>query len=269
MRSRRERTAPGTLLAAIVFAPAVLGACGGSDGDADAVPDEPQDVEQLPLPGSPPDGALVDGPTVQPPDSVSDEARGARLRFVIDGGCGVAGEEISLSAFLAEADPGVDGGGDAGEPDPDAAGATSDELGIGTNVTAYTSFAQGFGDSVELVSRDDDAIRFRLVRQDIVALTASFEDTTLTNYFGAWPAEAPAASALKKEAPAGCLWSLRLPATDGAPPVCQSAYSRQGAGSLGQPARRLEIAGCETIEDSGIPIVELPGTGAAAASALR
>lgn len=235
----------------------LLGACGGGDGDPDR-----GGIGALPTPAAPVGGAALDGAPEGAPDAVAFEARDASLRFVIDGACGAVGEEIRLSVFLDEARSIAEEEADAPEVAA-AAGDAQEELDIGTNVTAYTSFAQGLGDSIELVSRTDDAIRFRLGRADLVALTGTLGDNTLTNYFGAWPADAPPASALRKEAPSGCLWSLRLPPLDGSPRFCGSAYSRGAAGLLGQDVRRLEVEGCDAANPSGIPVIGLDGVGAA------
>ena len=249
-------SAPSVLLVALA-----LGACGGSGSDGDGGPadaevgDEPgaPGIGQLPTPDAPADTTEVDGAQQALPDRIAAGTQDALLRLVVDGACGAAGEEIAASLYLdavAVADE-EDGGGDDGE-----GGA-----GLGTNVTAYADFAQGLGNTIDVVSRTDDAIRFRITRPDVVALTATVEDRTLTRYFGAWPADAPAVSALRKAAPAGCLWSLRLPPDGGGASFCGTVYSRGGEGLLGQGERRLDIAGCETENAAGLPVIGLPAVG--------
>ena len=240
-----------------------LGACGGSDDDPDGAPVDGADggadggagggeapgLGQLPTPTAPVDALDVAGPGDEVPEPIAAQAGDAALRMVFDGACGSAGEEMSARLYLDTVD-GPDG------PDGQGDGGAGDE-GIGTNVTAFASFEQGLGSSIELLSRTDDAIRFRIVEPDVVALTATVEGLTLTQYLGAWPAGEPAASALRKPTPAGCLWSLRLPPVGGGSSFCGSAYSFGGAGELGQDERRLDVAGCETENAVGLPIVEL------------
>ena len=253
---RRVPPAPSPAPFALLVALA-LGACGGSGSDGGGpadVGDEPgaPGIGQLPTPDAPADSTEVDGARQVLPDRIAAGTQDAVLRLVVDGACGAAGDEIVASLYL---DAVADGEDDGGEAEGDGG------TGLGTNVTAFADFDQGLGNSVDLVSRTDDAIRFRITRPDVVALTATVEDRTLTRYFGAWPGDAPAASALRKEAPAGCLWSLRLPPTGGGASFCGSAYSRGGQGLLGQDERRLDIAGCETENAAGLPVIPLPAVG--------
>ena len=246
-------------LALVLLVGAVpLGACGGSDGGSgrEGAPDalqgeepDPPGVGELPAPEAPADASSLDQAEQVAPPEIADAATPAGLRLVVDGACGSAGEEIVASLFLNDAS----GRGEGAE----AGNGAGSGVGVGTNVTAFASFDQGLGDSVELVSRTDDAIRFRLGRPDVVALTATLEGATLTRYFGAWPDGAPAASALRKRAPAGCLWSLRLPPLEGGPSFCGSAYSRGAPGRLGLDDRRLDVAGCESTNGAGLEIIEL------------
>ena len=241
-RARGASGAPAALTLALA-----LGACGGSDGDSSddaALVAGPGalGIGQLSDPEPPADAVPIGAPQDEVPDGVGVGIDASGLRLVVDGACGAAGDEVSASLFLNVAED-------------------ADDDGSGTNVTAFASFDQGLGDSIELTSRTDDALRFRFARPDIVALTATLEGRTLTRYFGAWPDGAPAASALRKPAPAGCLWSLRLPAQDGGASFCGSVYSRGGQGVLGRGEQRLDIQGCETVNEAGLPIIETTPVG--------
>ena len=250
--ARARAALSGTLARGSSGAPAALtlalalGACGGSDGDSSddaALAGEPgaPGIGQLAEPEPPADTVSIGAPQGELPDGVGDQIDTSGLRLVVDGACGAAGEEISASLFLA------------------AEGA--DDEGPGTNVTAFAGFDQGLGNSIEEVSRTDDALRFRFTRPDLVALTATLEGRTLTRYFGAWPDGAPAASTLRKPAPAGCLWALRLPPEDGSPSFCAGVYSRGGQGVLGRGEQRLDVQGCETVNEAGLQIIELAPVG--------
>ena len=240
-----------TALPALLCTTLALGACGGSGDDdgasappVDAEEEVPPGIGQLPEPEAPADASSLAPARDEAPAELV--AGGSGLRLVVDGACGGAGDEIVARLFLSD------------DEDPDG----EDGVGVGTNVTSSASFDQGLGSSIELVSLTDDAIRFRFLRPDIVSLTATLGESTLTRYFGAWPDDAPAASALRKEAPAGCLWALRLPPLDGSPSFCAGVYSRGAAGRLGLDDRRLDIAGCEaTANGAGLPIVELEPVG--------
>ena len=240
--ARGASGAPAALTLALA-----LGACGGSDGDSSddaALVDGPgaPGVGQLPDPEPPADTVPIGAPQGEVPDGVGAQIDASGLRLVVDGACGAAGQEISASLFLNAAED-------------------ADDDGPGTNVTAFASFDQGLGDSIEEVSRTDDALRFRIAEPDLVALTATLEGRALTRYFGAWPDGAPAASALRKPAPAGCLWALRLPPEDGSASFCAGVYSRGGQGTLGQGERRLDVQGCDTANEAGLQIIELAPVG--------
>lgn len=176
--------------------------------------------------------AIVDLP------AQSVDTGGAGLVVDTIGDCATAGEPISLTLYSTNINPDL---------------ALSTEIaGNGNNVTAYTEFsldADSAASSVDVISHSDSQLDLVIPTPDIVSITASFADNSVTDFIAAWPADAPESAVLIAERDNGvCLYSMRLP------DFCGTTRSTGALSQMAFGDHVLAFSGCTINQTPNLPV---------------
>jgi len=237
-----------TLMTKSCFARVSMGCCitllvgcgGGSDGN-NAL-EGAADVENTITLGqapTPDEGEVgVVGPLASPSQPVPDDLAGLdRVSLVIDSGsrCAVVGEPLNVGVTRALTDEEIAVGNPATAPD----------------VTSYVSYSQSLGDSLSQVSVADSAASFAFDQQDIVSLTVELDNGSVTAYLAGFAADTPTPAILRKPAPGGCLYALRLSG------YCATGYAKGGTLSFARDGQSISAQGCELDNPGNLPVFEL------------
>jgi len=118
-------------------------------------------------------------------------------------------------------------------------------------VTSYVSCSQSLGDSLSQVSVADSAASFAFDQQDIFSLTVELDNGSVTAYLASFAADTPTPAILRKPAPGGCLYALRLPG------YCATGYAKGGTLSFARDGQRISAQGCELDNPGNLPVFEL------------
>lgn len=219
-----------------------LAACGGgSDNPTDSTGEQASanggenDLNEL---GAIEDLPISDGTAVSGDSELGDpDGEADRIGLVVDSlqRCAVVFEplEVVITRQLAEGEEAVE---------PDAL----------PNVTGLISFDQSLGSSLELVSRNDDAAIFQMNAQDIVGLTASTGNGSVTAFIAGYEASAPNSFIMRKPVSNGCLYAFK------AEDDCVTGLSRAGGFSVSRNGVSMSALGCDLQNPDNLPVIEVP-----------
>lgn len=179
--------------------------------------------------------AIVDLPTD------NQATGGAGLIIKTMGDCATTGEMITLTLLSNSADVGL-------VPSTDSAQ-------NGNNVTAYTEFsldADSASSQVDVISHTDSQLNLIIPSPDIVSITASFADNSVTDFIAAWPSDAPESAVLIAERDNGvCLYSMRLPG------FCGTTRSSGATSQMFFGGHVLEFSGCMINQTPDLPVLRV------------
>lgn len=242
---RRQDASPVPYVAAALVC-ITLTSCGGGSGDADV--QQPEDVVgQAPVAADDVDDIDVLG-TIED-DPVSDGGEGGlpgtsgpsgspaeTVGLVVDSTqrCAIVFEplQVVVTRNLEEGEV------------PDTAG----EL---PNVTSSVRFDQRFGSSLNLVSVNGDSASFEMSAQDIVGLSASVENGSVTVFIAGYDSELPASFIMRKPVPNGCLYAFK------SGDFCTTGASRPGNLLFNRNGASMSAVGCELENPNSLPVIEL------------
>jgi len=105
---------------------------------------------------------------------------------------------------------------------------------------------------VDVISHTDTQLELTIPTPDIVSITGSFADNSVTDFIAAWPVDAPDSAVLIAERDNGvCLYSLRLP------DFCGTTRSTGAASQVSFGDKVLEFSGCEIIQVPDLPVLRI------------
>ncbi len=120
------------------------------------------------------------------------------------------------------------------------------------NVSNLVTIEPENGGSLNLVSRTDEGINFEISRQDIVSVTASIEDSTVTLFLAGYDRANPDSFILRKPANGGCMYAFK------SEDFCATGFSTTGIFSTNRNGASISALGCELTNPNGLPVIELP-----------
>ncbi len=119
------------------------------------------------------------------------------------------------------------------------------------NVTGLVTFANRFGTSLNLVSRDGDSANFEVSEQDIVGLTATIENGSVTTYLAGYDRDLPASFILRKPVTNGCLYAFKSGDS------CSTGLTEAGVLQFNRNGASMSAVGCELTNPNNLPVVEI------------
>ena len=129
------------------------------------------------------------------------------------------------------------------------------ESGVRPNITGLVTFDQSLGNSLELVSRNDDAAIFQMTEQDIVGLTASTANSSVTAFIAGYDNDAPESFIIRKPVSSGCLYAFK------SQNECVTGLSTTGNFAVSRNGVSISAVGCELQNPDNLPLIELPAGG--------
>ncbi len=119
------------------------------------------------------------------------------------------------------------------------------------NVSGLVKFDQSFGSSLNLLSRTDEGANFEMRAQDIVGLTASIDNGSVTAFIAGFNSEAPPSFIFRKPVPNGCLYAFK------SGDYCATGLSKSGPLLFNRNGASMSAVGCELDNPDGLPVVEI------------
>ncbi|MFK7995761.1 MAG: hypothetical protein AB8B87_16620 [Granulosicoccus sp.] len=122
------------------------------------------------------------------------------------------------------------------------------------NVSGLVSLEQGYGTSLYLISRTDESINFQMTSQDIVGLTASIENGSLTTYVAGYNPDAAPRFIMRKPVPRGCLYAFKVD------DYCVSGLTRSAPISFSRYGVSMTASGCELENPDDLSVIDVPAS---------
>lgn len=123
------------------------------------------------------------------------------------------------------------------------------------NVTGLTKFDQSYGASLNLVSRTDESANFEMSTQDIVGLTSSIENGSVTIFIAGYEPESPQRFIMRKPVPNGCMYAFK------SDDYCSTGLAKAGSIAFSRNGVSMTAIGCELDNPDDLPVLEVPATG--------
>lgn len=120
------------------------------------------------------------------------------------------------------------------------------------NVSGLLTIDPVTGSSLNLVSRTDESINFEISRQDIVTVTASIEDSSVTLFLAGYDRENPDSFIMRKPASGGCMYAFK------SEDFCATGFSTTGPFTSSRNGASMSALGCELTNPNDLPVFELP-----------
>ena len=235
---------------AIVVVSVLLHGCSGGSGSSVADDVDPANNDSLDTPANSGSDELeqdqtsdggeigIVGDNANPAQQVPSEVADAdRVALIIDAQsrCSIAGTPFDMRITRGLSDAELE-----------AAGLTDNPSAAG-----FVTLTQSFGDSLQLLSRTDESVQFQSSQQDLVGLTASVDNGSVTAFLASFASDTPQSVVLQKPVEGGCLYALRLPN------FCATGIARNFNLTFGQGDQSISAVGSELENPSNLPVIEL------------
>jgi len=119
------------------------------------------------------------------------------------------------------------------------------------NISGLVEFEQSLGTSLDMVSRDDESVDFVMGSQDIVGLTASIENGSVTAYLAGYDSALPPRFIMRKPTADGCLYAFKVDDN------CATGYTKASELTLNRDGVSMSANGCELNNPDGLPVFEV------------
>lgn len=123
------------------------------------------------------------------------------------------------------------------------------------NVTGMVKFESSLGTSLNLVSRTDESANFEMSAQDIVGLTSSLDNGSVTIFIAGYESESPERFIMRKPVVNGCLYAFK------SDDYCSAGFAKTGSIAFSRNGVSMSAIGCELDNPDNLPVLEISASG--------